>query len=175
MPDGPSTPPPALPPGGQITRVSVTYTVNTEEGRYHAIHGLKMMRKHARPVLVHDLVYDLAVICEDVLAAPPSMASLPNNVARLAFERRPARRKAYQDLLAAACDILDCPPPAGPAGEPAFLRLRSERAGLLVAALRPVLGDPVPGPVELTEAAARLRAAIAARPADGYLHSPLSL
>jgi hypothetical protein len=167
MPDGPSVPAAAPLPGGVITRVSVTYSVNTEEGRFHTIHGLKMMRDHARQVLIQDLLYDLTVICEDVLAARPSMGGLPKDVARLPFERPPARREACRDLLAAVCDVLDCPSTARPAGGAAFFRLPSERARLVLAALRPVLADPVPGPVQITEAVGRLRAGMTAGLADG--------
>jgi hypothetical protein len=177
MPDRPSMPADSPVPAGQITRVSVTYTVPTEEGRYHSILGLKMMCEHARPGRVQDLVYDLAVICEEVIAtrpARPEMSVLPANVARLPFAAPPARSEAYRSLLAAVCDALDCPPPAGPAGEAAFLRLRSERARLVLAGLRPVVGDREAGPVQMTEAARRLRDRVAACPADGYVHSPLS-
>ena len=62
MPDRPSMPASQPLADGAITRVSVTYMVNTEEGRSHAIVGLGAMRKHARPGRVPDLVYDLAVI-----------------------------------------------------------------------------------------------------------------
>jgi hypothetical protein len=102
MPDSPSTPRArAAARRCDHTRVSVTYTVNAEEGRCHTMHGLKMMREHARPVLVQDLVYDLAVICEDVLTGRRSMRSRAKNVVRLSFERPTARREAYRDLLAA--------------------------------------------------------------------------
>jgi hypothetical protein len=109
-----------------------------------------------------------------VLAARPFIGGLPKNVARLPFEQPPARRDAWRDLLAAACDMLDCPPPADPAAEGVFLRLRCERAQLMLGVLRSVLADPVPGPVQLTEAAGRLRSGMAGCPADGYVHSPLS-
>jgi hypothetical protein len=173
MPDRPSMP--ARPPvaGGEITRVSVTYTVNTEEGRSHAVVGLGRMRKHARPGRVPDLVYDLAVICEEVIAARPEASVLPSSVVRLPFEAPPGRREAFRNLLAAVCDALDCPPPADAAGEEVFLRLRSERARLVLAALGPVL-DRDSGPVQMTEAARRLRDRVAVCPADGYAHSPLS-
>jgi hypothetical protein len=165
MPDRPSMPADPPRPAGEITRVSVTYTAGTGEGAWHAIVGLGLMRKHARADRVTDMVYDLAVICEETLAAGP---------ARLPFQPRPGRREAYGNLLAAVCDALDCPPPADSAGEWAFLRLRSERARLVLAALRPVLADRQAGPVQMTEATRRLRDRVAACPADGYAHSPLS-
>jgi hypothetical protein len=169
MPDRPSTP--ASPPvtGGEITRVSVTYTLNTEEGRFYRIIGLKMMREHARAGLVPDLVYDLTVICEEVVAA----RVLPATVVRAPFAALPARREAYRNLLAAVCDALDCPAPADTAEQEVFLRLRSQRARLVQAALGAVL-DRDAGPVQMTDAARRLRDRVAACPADGYAHSPLS-
>jgi hypothetical protein len=173
MPDRSSMPAPAPLPQGEITRVSVTYTVPAEEGPYHAILSLKMMRDCARADRVQDLVDDLAVICEELLAARSSAGRLPATVVRLPFQSPPGRREAFGNLLAAVRDALDCPPPAGEAGEAAFVRLRSERARLVLAALRPVLADRDSGPAQMTEAARRLRDRVAARPADGYVHSPL--
>jgi hypothetical protein len=169
MSDRPSTPASPLPAGGEITRVSVTYTVNTEEGRFHRLIGLKMMCEHARAGRVPDLVYDLTVICEEVLAA----RALPGNAVRAPFEAPPGRREACRNLLAAVCDALDCPAPADSSGEEVFLRLRSQRARLVLAALGPVL-DRDAGPVQMTDAARRLRDRVAACPAEGYAHSPLS-
>jgi hypothetical protein len=169
MPDRPSTP--ASPPvaGGEVTRVSVTYTMDTEERRFYRIIGLPMMRKHARAGRVPDLVYDLTVICEEVLAA----RAQPANVIQAPSEARPGRREAYRNLLAAVCDALDCPAPADAAGQEVFLRLGSQRARLVLAALGPVL-DRDAGPVQMTDAARRLRDRVAASPAEGYAHSPLT-
>jgi hypothetical protein len=124
MPDRSSMPAPAPHPAGQITRVSVTYTVPPEDGPFHAIVSLKMMREGARA----DLVHDLSVICEELLAARSSAGRLPATVVRLPFQAPPGRREAFGDLLAAACDALDCPPPAGQVGEAAFARLHPAAA-----------------------------------------------
>jgi hypothetical protein len=174
MADRPSMPAAAPLPSGEITRVSVTYTVTTGEGRWRTIHGLKIMRDHARPDRVADVVDDLAVICEEVLAARPSAGGLPAGVVRVPFERPVGRREAAcRDLLAAVCEALDCPPPADAAAESVFLRLCSDRSRLAVAALRPVLADRESGPAHMAKAARRLRDRVAACPADGYAHSPL--
>jgi hypothetical protein len=177
MPDRPSTPADSPLSGGQITRVSVTYTISTEKGRWHSIIGLKMMRDHACPGRVQDLVYDLAVICEEVIATRPARSEvsvLPSNVARLPFRPPTARSEAYHNLPAAVCDALDCPPPADPSGEEVFLRLRSDRARLVLAGLRSVLADQQVGPAQMIEAIRRLQDGVAASPADGYAHSPRS-
>lgn len=174
MPDRPSMPADSPLSGGQITRVSVTYTIATEEGRWHSIVGLKMMRDYALHGRVQDLVYDLAVICEEVITARAAQADLsivPANVARLPFQAPLARSEAYRNLLAVVCDALDCPPPADTSAEEVFLRLRSERARLVLAGLRPMLADEHVGPAQMTEAAGQLRDGVAACPADGYAHS----
>jgi hypothetical protein len=54
---------------GKITRIAVTYTVDTLDGPRHTFHGLAHMRKHVRPERLSELLDDLTVICEDLLAA----------------------------------------------------------------------------------------------------------
>jgi hypothetical protein len=54
---------------GKITRVAVTYTVDTTDGPRHTFHGLAHMRRHIRPERLSELLDDLTVICEDLLAA----------------------------------------------------------------------------------------------------------
>jgi hypothetical protein len=54
---------------GKITRVAVTYTVDTIDGPRHTFHGLAHMRQHVRPERLSELLDDLTVICEDLLAA----------------------------------------------------------------------------------------------------------
>ena len=54
---------------GKITRVAVTYTVDTIDGPRHTFHGLAHMRCHIRPERLSELLDDLTVICEDLLAA----------------------------------------------------------------------------------------------------------
>jgi hypothetical protein len=88
MPDRPSDPrvPPAL--FGRITRISVTYTVNTDAGPRHTFHTLEAMRQHARPERVDELIADLTLICEDLLARRPQRATgLPRDAVRLPFDR----------------------------------------------------------------------------------------
>jgi len=54
---------------GKITRIAVTYTVDTLDGPRHTFHGLPYMRRHVRPERLAELLDDLTVICEDLLAA----------------------------------------------------------------------------------------------------------
>jgi len=54
---------------GKITRIAVTYTVDTTDGPRHTFHGLAHMRRHIPPERLSELLDDLTVICEDLLAA----------------------------------------------------------------------------------------------------------
>lgn len=54
---------------GKITRIAVTYTVDTPGGPRHTFHGLSHMRRHVRPERLSELLEDLTVICEELLAA----------------------------------------------------------------------------------------------------------
>jgi len=177
MPDRPSGPAVPPPSPGKITRIAVTYTVNTADGPRHTFHGLTTMQRHIRPERMGELIDYLAVICEELLARRPQpLLGIPPTVSRLPFAPSPGRpgREPCRDLLAAVRDALDCPQPADHAGEGAFLRLRSDRARLALAALGPVLADPESGPAQMTAAARSLREDLAGYPADGYRHSPLS-
>ena len=85
MSDRPSTPP-APPPRGKITRIAVTYTVNTSDGPRHTFHGLIGMQRHVRPERLQELEDDLSLICEDLLANRPQPATgLPTDVVRIPF------------------------------------------------------------------------------------------
>jgi hypothetical protein len=109
---------------------------------------------------------------------------VPDNVVRVPFGPDPdpavadglvARQVAkYRDLLSAVADALDCPPPASQSDEDAFMRLRSDRARLALAALRPMLADTEYGSGQIAEATCRLRDGVAAYPADRYAVSALS-
>ena len=181
MPDRPSPPPPR----GRVTRIAVTYTVNTSDGPRHTFHGLTGMHKYVRPERLEELQDDLAVICEDLLACRPQPAvGLPPDVVRIPFSSAhppaladggvPGPVAACRDLLEAIADALECPPPATETDQQVFLRLRSDRVRLALAALRPVLADTECGPGLMAEAAGRLRDGVAACPADGYTVSPLA-
>jgi hypothetical protein len=181
MAGSPSTSP--VPTRGKITRIAVTYTVNTDQGPRHTFHGLIGMQRYVRPERLQELTDDLTVICEELLAnRPQPAAGLPEAVARLPFapppastdHAKPGQVAACWDLLAVVAGALDCPPPADQDGEEMFLRLRSDRARLVLAALRPVLANAECGPEQMSTAAARLRDGLAACPADGYAVSPLS-
>lgn len=54
---------------GKITRVAVTYTVDTPDGPRHTFHGLPHMRRHIRPDRLSELLDDLTVICEELVAS----------------------------------------------------------------------------------------------------------
>jgi hypothetical protein len=53
---------------GKITRISVTYTVDTPDGQRRTFHSLPRMRRHIRPERLSELLDDLTVICEDLIA-----------------------------------------------------------------------------------------------------------
>ncbi len=53
---------------GRITRIAVTYTVDTPDGPKITFHGLEHMVRHIRPERVNDLLDDLTVICEELIA-----------------------------------------------------------------------------------------------------------
>jgi hypothetical protein len=176
---------PAPPPRGKVTRIAVTYTVNTDQGPRHTFHGLIGMQRFVRPDRLRELEDDLTVICEELLAnRPQTVTGLPQDVVRVPFGPSPAPAGAdgavpgpvavCRDLLAAVAAALDCPPPAGEADERVFVRLRSDRARLVLAALRPVLADTECGRGRMADAAGRLRDGAAACPADGYAVSSLS-
>jgi hypothetical protein len=74
---------------GTITRVSVTITVDTDDGPRHLLYGLKAMRRHARPERIDDLLDDLAMICEDVQKARDAAGE---------FDRRPAQSASRSRL-----------------------------------------------------------------------------
>lgn len=94
MPDSSSQPatPPA--PVGRITRIAVTYTVNTDRGPQHTFHGLPRMREHIRPERLEELLEDLTMICEDLLAVrqQPILNKLSPETVRVPFE--PGQRAA---------------------------------------------------------------------------------
>jgi hypothetical protein len=54
---------------GKITRIAVTYTVNTSDGPRHTFHGLPNMREHIRPEQLEQFLDDLTVICEELLVS----------------------------------------------------------------------------------------------------------
>jgi hypothetical protein len=183
MTETPSAPP--MPPRGKITRIAITYTVNTRNGPRHTFHGLIGMQRFVRPERLRELEDDLTLICEELLANRPQPATgPPQEVVRIPFDTDlapavadgavPGPVAVCRDLLAAIADALDCPPPAGAADEGVFLRLRSDRARLALAALRPVLADTESGAGLMAEAACRLRDGVAAYPAEGYVMSSLS-
>jgi hypothetical protein len=53
---------------GKITRIAVTYTVDTPDGPRHTFHGLPHMHRHIRPERLTELLDDLTVICEELVA-----------------------------------------------------------------------------------------------------------
>lgn len=70
---------------GMITRIAVTYTVDTVDGPRHTFHGLPHMREHIPPDRLKAFLDDLTVICEDMLV---SRAATPaNGLARMRLLR----------------------------------------------------------------------------------------
>jgi hypothetical protein len=186
MPDRPGTPAdpltPLTPLKGKITQISATYTVNTDSGPWRTFHGLAAMHKQASPARVEELIENLTVICEELLAArgrsplgvPPGMVRVPFASSPPAADAALAAGAPWRELLTAIRDALDCPPPATAADEETFLRLRCARARLALAAAGSVLADRESSDAELTAAAGNLRHGLADYPADDYQHSALS-
>ena len=183
MADTPHTP--AAPPRGKITRIAVTYTVNTSDGPRHTFHGLIGMQRYVRPDRLRELEDDLTMICEDLLAnRPQPVTGLPQDVVRIPFGIDPAPAVADECRAGAGGGV---PGSAGGdrgrAGLPAPGRC-SRRGSVLAAALGPgtagsgrvtaCLADTECGPGQMAEAACRLRDGVAACPADGYAVSSLS-
>ena len=54
---------------GKITRIAITYTVDTSEGPRHTFHGLPHMRQHLQPERLQHFLDELTVICEDLLVS----------------------------------------------------------------------------------------------------------
>ena len=54
---------------GKVTRIAVTYTVDTPQGPRHTFHGLPHMRQHIRADRLSELLDDLTIICEDLIAS----------------------------------------------------------------------------------------------------------
>ena len=73
---------------GKITRVTVTYTADTPGGPRDTVHELARMRRHVRPERLGELLDDLAVICEDLLAAgEPAPAAARERGAQMTSEQ----------------------------------------------------------------------------------------
>lgn len=77
--------PKEAPMSGRITRIAVTYTVDTPDGPRHTFQGLPHMNRHIRPERVTELLDDLTVICEELVAvrepAPGNgLAGLPRRI-----------------------------------------------------------------------------------------------
>ena len=77
---------------GKVTQISVTYTVNTESGPWRTFHGLAAMRKQASPERVRELLDNLTVICEELLAARgPTVLGVPATAVRVPFPQTNTR------------------------------------------------------------------------------------
>ena len=86
MPDCPRQPATQPVPIGKVTRIAVTYTVDTPDGPLHTFHGLPHMREHIPPERFQPFLDELTVICQELLASRPAT---PGN--GLAFVRRRMR------------------------------------------------------------------------------------
>ena len=54
---------------GKVTRIAVTYTVDTPDGPRHTFHGLPHMRRHIRPDGLSELIEALTIICVVLIAS----------------------------------------------------------------------------------------------------------
>ena len=54
---------------GRITRVSITYTTDTDNGPQHRFIGLTGLQKHVRPERLKEFLDEALVICEEIQAA----------------------------------------------------------------------------------------------------------
>jgi hypothetical protein len=81
---------------GKISRIAVTYTVDTPDGPLHTFHGLPHMREHIQPARLQPLLDELTGICQELIA---SRLARPGN--GLALARRtdtaPELRELMQD------------------------------------------------------------------------------
>jgi hypothetical protein len=53
---------------GKITRIAVTYTIDTPDGPRHTFHGLPHMHRHIRAERLSELLDDSTLICEELVA-----------------------------------------------------------------------------------------------------------
>jgi hypothetical protein len=57
---------------GKISRIAVTYTVDTADGPLHTFHGLAHMRAHIQPARLQPFLDELTAICQELLASRPA-------------------------------------------------------------------------------------------------------
>ncbi len=57
---------------GKISRIAVTYTVDTPDGPLHTFHGLPHMREHIPPERLQPLLDELTAICQELIASRPA-------------------------------------------------------------------------------------------------------
>ena len=55
---------------GKITRISITYTEDTENGPQYHCYGLNSLTKHVRAERLEAVMDDVTVICEELQAHP---------------------------------------------------------------------------------------------------------
>ena len=112
---------------GKITRIAVTYTVDTADGPRHTFHGLAHMREHIRPERLSELLDDLTVICEDLLTARrPTLPTAWNRAQRRPSDQRGSHRPAppaglWRDTYAITFATA-CGPPGATTLRPASYR-----------------------------------------------------
>ncbi len=84
---------------GKISRIAVTYTVDTPDGPLHTFHGLPHMREHIQPARLQPLLDELTAICQELIASRPAR---PGNGLALA-RRHPVTGEEATALFQLRC------------------------------------------------------------------------
>jgi hypothetical protein len=85
---------------GKISRIAVTYTVDTPDGPLHTFHGLPHMREHIQPARLQPLLDELTAICQELIASRPAR---PGNGLALARRSMPVTGEEATALFQLRC------------------------------------------------------------------------
>jgi hypothetical protein len=110
---------------GKITRIAVTYTLDTVDGPRHTFHGLREMRQHIRADRLTELLDDLTVVCDGLVASRRAASERPEGVGQHAVD--PATRWVTSPSASDAGPEAD--PDSGPVAGCAATAVAWARAG----------------------------------------------
>jgi hypothetical protein len=77
---------------GRITRVSITYATDTDDGPQHRFIGLTGLVKHIRPDRLKEFLDEAQVICEEIQAARDAAGGRASSARGAVFRCRNCRR-----------------------------------------------------------------------------------